>query len=208
MRLGIFGGSFDPVHYGHLLLAETCREARHLDEVWLVPNFQPPHKPDRVLTPVRNRLEMLDLALAGNEGLRVSSLEAERGGLSYTVDTLARIRQEQPATELFFLLGADALRDLPTWRDPGRICDLAAPLVVARWGAPVPDLSSLQGLLSEDRISAVRAGVVEMPFMEISSTDLRQRVQEGRSIRFRTPRAVETYIATHGLYRDLARSSP
>lgn len=201
MRLGIFGGSFDPVHYGHLILAETCRESCELDEVWLIPNAQPPHKPTRQLTPARQRLEMLELAVAGNSQLVASSLEVDRGGLSYTVETLSEVQSRFPRAELFFLFGGDALRDLATWRDPERICRLATPLVVARAGSPAPDLEVLRGFLDRQEWDRVQNSVVDMPLIDISSTDLRTRVQTGRSIRFRTPHAVEVYIASQRLYR-------
>src|SRR6187402_3253787 len=105
MRLGLYGGSFDPVHYGHLLLAECCREALRLDEVWLIPAAVPPHKQDRQRAAGKARLEMLELALSGHEQLRASSLEIDRGGVSYTFDTLAAIREQQPAAALFLLMG-------------------------------------------------------------------------------------------------------
>lgn len=202
MRLGIFGGSFDPVHYGHLLLAECCREACSLDEVWLVPAAVPPHKSDRELASGKHRLEMLELALAGNERLRPSSIEIDRGGVSYTVDTLAAIKVERPETDLFLLMGADSLRDLPTWREPQRICELATPVVVRRSGSPQPDLAVLKQFLPRERIDQVRGLMVEMPIIELSSTDLRQRAATGRSLRYRTPRAVEKYIETQRLYKS------
>ena len=201
MQLGIFGGSFDPVHYGHLLLAECCREACSLDEVWLVPAAVPPHKSGRELAAAKHRLGMLELALAGNERLRPSSIELDRGGVSYTVDTLAAIRGERPETELFLLMGADSLRDLPTWREPQRICELATPVVVRRSGAPQPDLAVLKQFMPSERIDQVRGLMVEMPIIELSSTDLRERAAAGRSLRYRTPRAVEKYIETHRLYQ-------
>jgi nicotinate-nucleotide adenylyltransferase len=201
MRLGIYGGSFDPVHYGHLLLAETCREACRLDEVWLVPAARPPHKQDRELTPARQRVEMLELALAGNERLRVSTLEIERGGVSYTVDTLRDVARRQAGAELFVLMGADSLRDLLTWREPQEICRLAAPLVVRRSGAPEPDLNVLAGLVTPERLAEFRALQVQMPLIELSSSALRARALAGKSLRFRTPRPVEQYIQTQGLYR-------
>lgn len=201
MRLGIFGGSFNPVHYGHLLLAESCREACALDEVWLVPAAVPPHKLGAVLAPGKARLEMLELALAGNEEVRPSAFELERGGVSYTVDTLTRITTEKPGAKLFLLMGADSLADLPTWREPARICSLATPVVVRRAGSPEPDFSVLAGIVSADRLDEIRRLQVEMPIIELSSTDLRQRAATGKSLRWRTPRAVEKYIETHGLYR-------
>jgi len=200
MRLGIYGGSFDPVHYGHLLLAECCREQLRLDEVWLIPAAVPPHKQSRQRASGKARLEMLELALAGSDRLRASPLEIDRGGVSYTVETLAAIREQHPAAALFLLLGADALFDLPTWREPARICELALPVIVRRGGSPEPDLSVLAPLVSPARLNEIRAVQVQMPLMELSSTDLRERAGQGQSLRYRTPRAVEKYIQTQGLY--------
>jgi nicotinate-nucleotide adenylyltransferase len=200
MRLGLYGGSFDPVHYGHLLLAECARETLALNEVWLLPAAVPPHKQTRELAPAKHRLAMLDLALGGHEQIKSSRLEIDRGGVSYTVDTLTAIREQQPTATLFFLMGADSLNDLPTWREPARICDLATIAVVRRGGAPEPDFGVLSPLISTDRLAALRAAQVQMPLIELSSTDLRHRAAIGHSLRYRTPRAVEKYIETHGLY--------
>ena len=205
MRLGIYGGSFDPVHYGHLLLAECCREACRLDEVWLIPAAAPPHKLGRELAPGKNRLEMLELSVAGSEHLRASPLEIERGGVSYTVDTLRALQKDRPADGLFLLMGADSLRDLGTWREPAEICRLATPVVVRRAGAPEPDLGTLAAFMPPSKLADVRGLQVEMPIIELSSTDLRQRAGDGRSLRYRTPRAVEKYIETHQLYRAAAQ---
>jgi nicotinate-nucleotide adenylyltransferase len=201
MRLGIFGGTFDPVHYGHLLLAECCREQARLDEVWFVPAATAPHKVDRTPAPADKRIEMLQLAIGGHEAFRVSRIETDRGGVSYTVDTLAAIHAEQPDAELYFLLGGDSLEDLPTWREPKQICEFATPLVVRRAGSHEPDYAALETLVGHERSEAIRRQQIEMPRIELSSSDLRHRVAEGRSIRYRTPRAVEQYIATAGLYR-------
>ncbi|MDX1945682.1 MAG: nicotinate-nucleotide adenylyltransferase [Pirellulaceae bacterium] len=202
MRLGIYGGSFDPVHYGHLLLAECCREGCSLDQVWFVPAATAPHKRDRRSAPAKARLEMLELALAGSDALRVCSLEIERGGVSYTVETLAAIATQQPAARLFLLMGADSLVDLPTWRAPERICELALPVIVRRAGLPEPNLSLLAPFVTGDQLAEIRALQVEMPLIEHSSTDLRTRAAAGKSLRFRTPRAVEKYIESQGLYRE------
>lgn len=203
MRLGIFGGSFDPVHYGHLLLAECAREQLALDEVWLMPAAVSPFKVGRTQAPAKARLEMLELALAGSDHLRASPLEIDRGGVSYTVDTLAEIAARQPDAELYLLMGADALRDLPTWRESQRICELATPAVVRRGGSAQPDFSGLAAIVSAERIEAIRAAQVQMPLIELSSTDLRARAAAGQSLRYRTPRAVEKYIETHRLYQPL-----
>lgn len=201
MRLGLFGGTFDPVHYGHLLLAEFCREQCHLDDVWFMPAAVPPHKQRHDLTPARQRIEMLELAIGGHEAFAVSRLEVERGGVSYTVDTLTELRAEQPERELFLLLGADSLADLPHWREAARICELATPVVVRRPGSFEPSFDVLAGLVSAERLEQTRANLVEMPRIELSSREIRRRVAAGLSIRYQTPRAVEKYIETAGLYR-------
>jgi nicotinate-nucleotide adenylyltransferase len=201
MRLGVYGGSFDPVHYGHLLLAESCREQCRLDQVWFVPAATPPHKQQREMTFARQRVEMLQLAVGGTDSFLVAALEIDRGGVSYTVDTLAEIHRQRPSDELFLLMGADSLSDLPTWREPRRICELAVPVVVCRAGSASPDLSVLEPLVEPPRLEWIRSHQVEMPVVDLSSTDLRARIAAGKSIRFRTPRAVEEYITSQGLYR-------
>ncbi len=201
VRLGLYGGSFDPVHYGHLLLAECCREQAGLHQVLFLPAAVPPHKRDRELIPAGQRIEMLELAVAGHEAFAVSRHEADRGGVSYTVQTLEHFRQAHPEAELFLLLGADMLNDLPNWYEASRVCELAMPLVVRRAGLGEPDYDCLRGTASPERIDEIRRHEVEMPAIGLSSTEIRRRVAAGRSIRFRTPRAVEKYIQTHGLYR-------
>jgi nicotinate-nucleotide adenylyltransferase len=201
MRLGVYGGSFDPVHYGHLLLAETCRDQCRLDEVWFMPAARAPHKQDREITSAKLRVEMLQLAIGGTDGLVASTIEVDRGGVSYTVDTLDEIQRQHPGSQLFLLMGADSLHDLPTWREPQRICELAIPIVVRRAGSPMPDLSVLRPLMSPERWEEANRNQVSMPIIDLSSSDLRRRVAAGQTIRFRTPRAVEKLIETHGLYQ-------
>lgn len=201
MRLGIFGGTFDPVHYGHLLLAECCREQCRLDEVWFMPAAVPPHKTGLEIAPAAERLEMLELAASGYPPFRVSRLEIDRPGLSFTVETLAQLAAEDPGRELFLLLGADSLADLPTWREPARICQLAWPVVVHRAGVAPPDLAVLRPWVTPERFAQIERLVVDMPHMGLASREIRHRVRHGLSIRFRTPRAVEAYIAAQGLYR-------
>ena len=206
MRLGIYGGTFDPVHYGHLLLAESCREQLQLDEVWFVPAAVPPHKQGHELSPGSARIDMLKLAIGGHEAFQVWPYEVEQGGVSYTVDTLAHLVEEDAARELYFLMGADSLRDLPTWREPGRICQLTVPVVVSRTipgdkAASAVDFESLAKLVDAERLETIRSSQVRMPRIDLSSSDIRRRVAEGRSIRYQTPRAVEQYIRVQGLYR-------
>jgi nicotinate-nucleotide adenylyltransferase len=204
-RLGLYGGSFDPVHYGHLLLAECCRETLRLDAVWFVPTAISPFKRTHAATEAKHRVEMLKLALAGNEAMNVSTVEIDRGGVSYTVETLTTIHEQQPDAELFFLMGGDSLHDLPTWREPRRICELAIPAVVSRPGFPPVDFDVLREVVSPERLEVIRQSQVFMPLIELSSTDLRRRAAEGKSLRYRTPRAVEKYIETHRLYASSER---
>ena len=208
MRLGIFGGTFDPVHYGHLLLAEYCREACRLDQVWFLPAASPPHKQQYEITAAQQRLEMLELAVGGNEFFAVSRLEIDRGGVSYTVETLTELKAADPARELFFLLGGDSLKDLPQWREPARICELALPVVVRRPGSAEPNYDGLRDLISSERLEQVRQHQVDMPQIDLSSREIRRRVAAGLSIRYQTPRAVEKYIETGGLYREAGQSGP
>jgi nicotinate-nucleotide adenylyltransferase len=203
MRLGLFGGTFDPVHYGHLLLAECCREQCRLDEVWFLPAATPPHKQSRPLTPATQRIEMLQLAVGGHQPFQVCPLEIERGGVSYTVDTLAELARQEPGRELFFLLGADSLDDLPHWREPARLCQLAVPVAVCRPGAPPPNYDVLAPLVPPERLAEIRRHLVNMPQIGLSSREIRSRIAAGEGIRFRTPRAVEKYIESHQLYRQV-----
>ena len=199
MKLGVFGGTFDPVHYGHLLLAECCREQCELDEVWFVPAYQPPPKDDMVLDGVR-RAEMLELATAGDPGFRVNRLELERGGSSFTVDTLQQLRDLNASHDLFLLMGADSLRALSTWREPQRIAELSTIVVVNRGDRPLPDRDEAEPGPGSGR----RLRSVTMPGIDLSATEIRSRVRTGRSIRFMVPRAVEQYIREHGLYTSEA----
>ena len=202
MRLGLFGGTFDPVHYGHLILAELCAEQCRLDEVWFLPTAVPPHKPEGECTPTEMRIEMLQLAVAGNERFAVSSYEADRGGVNYTVDTLRHFRQEMPGVELFFPMGADMLHDLPNWREAAVVCELATLVTVRRAGQPQPDFGILAGVASDERIEEFRRQQVQMPSIGISSTEIRKRVGRCLTIRYLTTPAVEQFISTHGLYAD------
>ncbi len=197
MRLGLFGGTFDPIHLGHLVLAEQCRESCRLDRVWFVVAGVPPHKPAG-RTAVAHRLEMVRLATAGHSAFVVAEIEAKRPGPHYSVETLESVRRDQPGDELFFLIGADSLADLPTWREPSRIARLATIVVVNRPGieeidpaVALPDF----GPGSHPLVS------VTIPPVGIASSDLRRRLAEGRSIRYMVPRGVEAYIEAQGLYR-------
>ncbi len=198
MKLGLYGGTFDPVHLGHLLLAERCREELGLDEVRLIPAGEPPHKTDRTLTPGEMRAEMLEFATAGNPQFVVDRRELKRAGRSYTVETLAEFHAERPDAELYFLMGADSLADLPQWREPERIAELATIVAVNRGDRPLPDATTLAATLGE--AVASRVVFVNMPGIDLSSTELRDRVAGGKSVRYAVPSAVEAYIRDKKLY--------
>lgn len=201
MRIGVFGGTFDPVHIGHLALAEQCRDQCELDEVWFVPAGVPPHKSPSDITPGPDRLELLEFAIAGHEQFRIQRWELDRSGPTYTYETLEHFRQESPANEYFLLLGSDAVRDLPQWRQPHRILQLANVVAANRGDDPGLDVERLSGEFTPEEISRIHP--IVMPGLAISSTDLRAMVRAGRSIRYLVPRAVEIAIAQKRLYRDL-----
>lgn len=204
MRIGIFGGSFNPVHVGHLIAAECAREQAGLDRVLFVPAALPPHKQDRTLAPAEQRVEMLHLAVDGHEAFAVSTIEIDRGGVSWTVETLAALRAARPDDDLVLLLGPDAVADLPGWREPERIADRAELRGFER--ETLDDLGRiardprLATLLGPDGVAALLANRIRLPAIGIRASDLRAAVAAGRSIRYRTPRAVERYIAAQGLY--------
>jgi len=202
MRLGIYGGSFDPVHFGHLLLAESCREECRLDEVWFMPAGTPPHKQSGRLASPKDRVAMLRLATAGQPAFRVDTREIDRGGVSFTVDTIEQLRNERPDDQLFLLLGADTLADFPNWRSPARIAALAVIVSVRRAGATPVDHSRVAATIGPSAYEQLLAHQVEMPQVDFSSRDLRARLAAGKSIRYRTPRPVERYLEEAGLYRS------
>jgi nicotinate-nucleotide adenylyltransferase len=203
MRLGLFGGTFDPIHLGHLILAEQCRESCRLDRVWFVVAGAPPHKPGG-RTEVTHRLEMVRIAIAGHAAFGVSDIEAARPGPHYSVETLDAVRRDHPDDDLFFLIGADSLADLPGWRAPGRIAQLATIVVVNRPGIEQVDPTNLPDFGS----GAHPLQAVTIPPVGIASSDLRRRLAEGRSIRYMVPRGVEAYIDAQGLYRSARRDEP
>lgn len=207
MRVGVYGGSFDPVHHGHLIVAEQCREQGRLDQVWFVPAPRPPNKFGQTLTRFDQRVEMLQLAIAGNPAFRVDEIEKERTGPSFTVDTLSELQRRHPGDELWLVAGSDTLADLPNWYEPVRLLGLVGLLVMARPGTQVLSAEELRCRLKMAPNAPVRLEVVQAPILiDISSTELRRRLVEGCSIRYLLPHAVEVYIQEKRLYRaDAAR---
>jgi nicotinate-nucleotide adenylyltransferase len=196
MRLGIFGGSFDPVHNGHLALARACQRHGALDEVWFTPTAVQPLKQLGPQASDAARVEMLLLAIRSETSWRVCRLEIERGGFSYTVDTLREIALQRPDAVLFFLMGADAVKDAPDWREPGEIFRLATPLIVHRVGESEPDLAALQAVSGATHLPKL----IEMPAVAASSTEIRRRAAAGESLDDLVPAAVARFIENNRLY--------
>lgn len=196
-RIGILGGTFDPIHHGHLAAAEEARVALGLERVLLVPARVSPLKLDQPLTPALHRLAMTRLAAASNPHMAVSTVDLDRAGPSYTVETLALLQAELgPAAELYFIVGTDSLAELARWHDPARLIRLCRIVAVSR--PPYAyDLAPLERLLPG---VTERVLYLPIPLLDIAASDLRRRIQEGRSIRYYVPPAVADYIYAHQLY--------
>jgi len=187
VRLGLLGGTFDPIHLGHLRAAETAREALGLDELLFVPARVPPHRRG-ALSPAHDRYAMVALATAGHPAFVASDLELAREGPSYTVDTVAQLRRERPQAELVLVVGSDTWAELPGWREAERLLALCTLAVVTRPGA-APDAPG------------PRAQLVEGPGLPVSASEIRSRVRAGQSVRYLVPDTVEAHIRKRGLYR-------
>lgn len=196
MRLGVLGGTFDPPHYGHLMLAEVACDQLALERVLWVPAADPPHKQGQIIEPAEHRIAMLQLAIETNEAFALSRADVDRPGPHYTVDLLALLAGEYPGAELFFLMGGDSLRDLPTWRDPQLIIERCQLVVMPR-PQQVIDMAALEK--SIPGISQ-RVTIIDSPMVDLAASQIVRRVQQGRSIRYLTTPAVIDYINRHKLY--------
>jgi nicotinate-nucleotide adenylyltransferase len=188
MKIGILGGTFNPIHIGHLILAEEAREKLQLDQVIFVPAFLPPHKVISDIAPVRARLAMLRLAIAGNQYFAISDVEIKRDGKSYTIDTINEFRKIYPHDELYFIIGSDLLKYLDEWKDVDAIIKLVKFVVVTRPGYPLESIPSYINTM------AIRA-------VDISAYEIRQCIKRERSFRYLVPEAVYKYIIKKKLYR-------
>jgi nicotinate-nucleotide adenylyltransferase len=201
-RIGVFGGTFDPPHLGHLIIATELRYALSLDEVLFIPAGKPPHKTGQIVSDDEHRLAMLRLALADAPEFSISAVDLARHGPSYTAETLVLLQEQLQPSGLVFLMGEDSLRDLPTWHRPDLIAQRAELAVARRPGVEL-DLESVYAAVPEAR---GRVHLIDVPEIDISSRDLRRRVAHGMPIRYQVPREVEEYILRHRLYRET--SSP
>src|ERR671925_533388 len=212
--MAVLGGSFNPIHYGHLLLADDVLEQLALDRVLFVPAGSPPHKPAGLLAPAADRFQMVRLAIAEHARFGVSDVELRRAGPSYTVDTLSALAAG--GDELFYIVGSETFLDLLSWREPKRVAALARLVIVPRVGSPFDaDSDAAQKVLREigvdggfthvdadGRVPERGVIVSRAASMPISASELRRRVREGRSLAFRLPPAVADYIRARGLYRE------
>ncbi len=205
--LGVFGGTFDPIHVAHLAVAEEAADTLGLERVLFVPAGRPPHKPGVEITAAEHRLAMVQLAIAGNERFAVDRLEMDRPGPSYTVDTLEALRASRAAaggpTELSLILSAEAFLGLMTWHEPRRVVELARIVVAPRDGFPDAGPGFLEAHLPD---LAGRATFLDGPRLRLSATELRERAREGRSLRYLVPDAVAAYIGDHALYLNQRRT--
>ena len=203
MHIGIFGGSFDPVHFGHVRVAEACRDALPLATVLFVPAAAQPLKPYGPIASAEDRVRMLELAIEGRPGLEVSPIEIDRAGVSYTVDTLRQLSEQRPDDSLYLILGADALSDLPNWREPDEIRRLARLVVVDR-----PEARRIEPPRAAEagKPSEVLRDVIHVPTepLDVSSSEIRSRVARGESIAGLVPPAVAAYMERNQLYRGCA----
>ena len=206
--IGVFGGTFDPIHVAHLAVAEEAAETLGLERVLFIPAGEPPHKPGRDITPAEHRLAMVELAIAGNDRFAVDRLEIERAGPSYTVDTLEALAAgvaAGTAPDLTLILSADAFLGLMTWREPRRILELARIVVAPRDGYPDAGPDFLAGELPDRPDLAGRVTFLDSPRLRLSASELRARAAAGRSLRYLVPDAVAAYIGDHALYQHRRR---
>lgn len=200
MRIGVIGGTFDPIHLGHLIIAEEARERLALEEVVFIPTGQPWLKANRPVSPGDWRLEMARLAMSGNPFFRVSAAELERPGPSYSVETLEQMHRELgPGADIYFILGLDALKEFHRWKEPQRILDLCTLAAVTRPGHSDFDFASLEEIANGASHKVI---FLDGPEIGISGTEIRRRVAQGVSIRYWVPPGVEKYIRQRGLYRS------
>lgn len=203
VRIGVFGGTFDPIHYGHLIAAQEVLWALNLERVLFAPAGLPPHKRQLVISPIEQRIAMVELAIGGNPAFGLSRVDADRPGPAYTVDTALLLQQQLgPAAELSFIIGLDSLNEILTWREPQRLISLVDLAVVTRPGYAVPDMGDLERILPG---VSQRVRLVDMPEIGISASDLRRRVAAGQPIKYQVPELVERYIYQNGLYAQAAK---
>lgn len=198
-KIGIMGGTFDPIHMAHLLLAENARVQFHLEQILFMPSATPPHKDHRLVSPMEHRKAMVQIAIESNPNFVYSDLELRRAGITYTSDTLEALHEEYPDTEFYFIMGADSLFAVDAWHQPEKIFQRAAILAGNRSEVPLENIYRQIEYL-EERFDG-KIGLIEMPDIAISSSEIRKRCANGASVRYYVPEAVHQYLENHQLYR-------
>lgn len=213
MHIAIMGGTFNPIHLGHLRIPEEVREYLNIDQILFIPTFMPPHKNNGSLISPEDRLEMVKLAIKDNPNFQVSDMEIKRGGRSYSIETLQALQKEMPEAEISFIVGTDSFNEITTWCEYERLFELANFIVVPRHGYPVkkiaevlPDKTARQWTYDPEKDAYAHKNgktvtYLKTTLMDISASDIRQRLKEGRTIRYLMPQDVEKYIMGKGLYR-------
>ena len=201
-RVGLYGGTFDPVHCGHLIVARAVQEQLSLDRIILLPSASPPHKHGADLLACEHRADMVRLAIADELGLALSDFDLTRSGPSYTIDTVLHFRKTLgDDVALHWIIGADSLAELMTWHRVSELVDACRIVTVGRVGWDRESWSTLRAELGEAQVQRLKTGVLDTPVIQISSTEIRDRIRRGLSVRFLVPDAVLAYIKAHGLYR-------
>lgn len=203
----LFGGSFNPIHNGHLIVARDVAERLAVPRVTLVPCRQPPHKPQAQLATGEDRLAMCQLATAGDPLFDVCDWELRQPGPNYTLLTIAHFRRERPDARLYWLIGGDSLAELDTWHRVAELTAMCTLVTAARPGHCSPDLSRLARLIAPERLAELRENIVATRMVDISASEIRERVRAGRCIRYLAPEPVREYIASHGVYGAPARET-
>lgn len=200
INTGVLGGTFNPIHNGHIAIAEAARIALNLDEIYFIPTGQPQLKDNDVLLATEHRVQMINVAISEKPFYKLSTIEVERAGPSYTVDTLSELRRQLSSEhELFFILGWDSLAQLPHWKDPDLLIQMCKLVVVSRPGYPLPDIASM-----EDTVPGItgRVIILDRPHIDISSSDIRERIARGLGVKHLLPGPVEEYIRENSLYMN------
>lgn len=202
-RIGLYGGTFDPIHMGHLIVAESVADLARLDRVLFLPSADPPHKKAEGITSGEVRARMVQVAIEGNPRFALDRFDLDRSGPTFTIDAVRHFAGSLGAgVELAWLIGADSLADISTWRDAGDLIDSCEVLTAARPGWKEPDWRELSQELGELRVERLRRGVLATPLLDIAASEIRERVRGGRSIRYLVPDAVRRMIRDAGLYAE------
>lgn len=194
----IMGGTFDPIHYGHLVVAEEVRCKFGLQKVVFIPAARPPHKLDQSITDPYHRVNMTKLAIASNKYFEVSTLEVERQGPSYTIDTVLNIKEQYGVKKVYFITGADAVMEILTWKEAEKLLSMCTFIAASRPGYDLNNLEETLSLLPKEILKSILP--LEVPALAISSTDIRKRIRDERSIKYLLPETVEQYIRNHNIY--------